>query len=148
MAHRFEKLDHPTNALSLKDGLELALLAGNNVDGHWKQYYAYLFALLAWLSSGISTIGHNEAIIVTIATTAFFTLNGIATIRAYVLLSLIIDETTHIAGRSALSSQRVQNFVAVKRNRMKLPLRIPIAALAHAVGAVSIIYLVWKVETA
>jgi hypothetical protein len=144
MINKTDERPQMRSSLSLAKGIELALLAGKNVDGHWTQYYAYLFALLAWLSSKISTIDHNEAFIITIASAAFFTLNGIATIRAYVLLSLIIDETVQVARRSNFMSNQVEKFAARKHNRMKLPLRIPIAAFAHTAGAASIIYLAWK----
>ena len=144
MSQTPEETPRVGSSLSLKDGLELALLAGHNVDAHWAQFYVSLFGLLAWLSSNISKIGYSEAFIVTIATLAFFTLNAIATIRAYVLLSLIIDETNHVAQHSVILSKAVQKFVATKRNRMVLPMRIPIAATAHAAGAAAVIYVAWK----
>lgn len=130
--------------LSLAEGLELSLDAGKNVDGHWALYYAFLFGLVGWISSNISTIGYSEALIISIASGAFFTLNAIATVRAYVLLSLIISETSEVAHHSRFASKQVARFVASKRANMRLPLRVPITFLAHIAGAWAVIYLAWE----
>ena len=132
------------SSLALKDGLELSLLAGANVDKHWSQFYVFLFGLIAWLASNISSIAYRDAFIITVAATAFFLLNAIATIRAYWILNLIIEETTNIARQSIFASDYVNNIVKIKRLRVLLPLRIPIAVLGHAVAAIAVAYLAWR----
>jgi hypothetical protein len=144
MSRASEDKPYPGSSISFRDGLHLSLEAGKNVDLHWSQFYAFLFALLAWLTSNLGKLSYKEAAIVSIATAAFFSLNGIATIRAYILLGLITEETTHIARQSDFLSPNVRRFAASKRNRMALPLRIPIAALAHIIAAAAIIYLAWR----
>jgi len=131
-------------SLSLRDGLELSLLASSKVDVHWNQFYTYLFALLAWLSSNLSTIGLVEATIITVATVAFVGLNMIGTIRAYVILDLFVDETNHIARASNFGSKRVRKYIGPVRRRMGFPLRMPITILGHLLAGGAILYLTWK----
>jgi hypothetical protein len=131
-------------SITFIEGMTLALNAGKSVDSHWTQFYAYLFALLAWLSSKSGPTGNNEAVIISIATCSFFALNGLATIRSYLLLDLIADETIHAAKHTMFLSKKAANTILSPHNRMRLPLRIPITALAHAAGAACIVYLTWK----
>ena len=130
--------------LTAKDGLDLALKAGQNVDKHWTQFFAFVFGLIGWLSSGLSVIEYKEALILTLVTAVFFALNAIATIRAYIVLNLIVTETIAMLRRTQFLSAKVNRFVANRGHIMFLPFRIPIAVLSHAAGAVAIIYLVWR----
>jgi hypothetical protein len=144
MSHGSEEPFPSRSSLSLHEALDLSLQLAQSVKSHWTQYYAFVFALLTLLTSNIIRIGHKEAVIISIATAVFFTVNGMATIRAYVLLSLIADEAAHVARASAFLSPALRKIAASRRNRVALPLRFPIAASAHVAAASVIIYLTWK----
>ena len=131
-------------SLSFKDALELTIDAGTNVDGHWRQFYTYLFALLAWLSSNLIKVGELEAWTITVAAIGFFSINAFATIRAYLLLNLLIAETTAIAQTATFHSDEVNKWVKVKKFTVRLPMRIPLTLLANVVACGVIIQLVWK----
>jgi hypothetical protein len=130
--------------LNLRDALALTIQAGANVDGHWRQFYAYVFALLAWLSSSLSQLGQLEAWTITIATIGFFSINAIATIRAYLLLNLLLAETKAIASMTNFHSEDVHRSVTGLKFTIRLPMRIPLTALANVVAASAIIRLLWK----
>jgi hypothetical protein len=133
-------------SLNFKDALDLTMKAGTNVDSHWRQFYTFVFALLAWLSSSLSNIGEAEAIIISVATAGFFTINAVATVRAYILLNLLLAETTAAASNATFSSAYVRKRAATKYF-VQLPMRIPLTVLANMVAAGAIIRLVWKSAT-
>jgi hypothetical protein len=93
MHHNAQCENRDETSLTFSKALELAIQAGENVDRHWRQFYYFVFGLLAWLSSNFSKFDKVEAWVVTIAAIGFFTVNAFATIRAYSLLKLLIAET-------------------------------------------------------
>jgi hypothetical protein len=137
-----EKSDQ-LSPISAKDGVELSLQAGQNVDKHWTQFFVFLFGLLGWLSSSLSSVGHKEALIISLAATIFFGLNAIAVVRAYIILNLIVAETIKVLQAGRFLSPKVNKILSSRRQIMYLPLRIPIAILSHVAGVVAIAYLVW-----
>jgi hypothetical protein len=130
------------SSLSLYEAMELALLAGKNVDGHWTQFYTCVFSLVAL--ANLTALQYKHAVILSVAAASFFALNAIATARAYWVLNLIIMEATEIAKRSEYSSDTVRRQVSERNPRVALPLRIPIAILGHMVAAGTVIYLTWR----
>lgn len=132
-------------SLTLMDGLQLALKAGDKIDTIWQQYFTVVFALLAWLSSNITHIGPTEATFITIGINIFSLTNCNALIRAYLLIDLIVDETNALAKHAIFLHPRVQTIVSKERPRFTFPFRIPIALFAHVIAAAAIIYLAWHV---
>lgn len=134
----------PGSSLSLSEGLELALLAGKNVDGHWAQFYVITFGLLGWLTSNFATLDHSQAMVLSGGAIAYYSLNAIATIRAYVILNLIILETAEVAKRASFLSERVRYVVGTRRPRMVLPLRLPITILGHTLAGATVVFMAWR----
>lgn len=132
-------------SMPLSEALDLTLKAGENVDGHWRQFYTVLFALSAWFSSNFGSIaGRDEAWIISFAIAAYFTVSAIATARAYVILRLIILETKAIAENTNFASSEVQRVVQSKRMNVRLPYRVTMTLLGHIVAAAAVTQLMWK----
>ena len=131
-------------SLTLIDGLQLALKAGDKIDTIWYQYFTVVFALLAWLSSNITRIGPTEAGFITIGIVLFSIFNCNALIRAYLLIDLIVDETNALAKQSIFIHPRVQSLASKERQKFTFPFRIPVALFAHIIAAAAIIYLAWN----
>lgn len=137
-----ENRDDPP--LTFSKALELAIQAGENVDNHWRQFYFFVFGLLAWLFSNFSKFDIIEAWVVTIATIGFFTVNAFATIRAYSLLKLLIAETKALANTTSFCSEVANKAVRKQSLNVSLPLRLPLTVLANALAAAAIVRLVWR----
>jgi hypothetical protein len=131
-------------SLTLKDGLDLALKAGDKIDTGWRQYFTVVFALLAYTSSNIAKIGKTEALFLTAGIAVFGLINCIALMRAYVLLELISSEANAIVLRSKFIDPRVQKYAQMGRNRFHFSLRIPMTLVAHMLAVAAISYLAWS----
>lgn len=141
MTEELIRSDPPQQPLAFKDAMELALMAGKNVDGHWTRFYTFLFALLAWLLSNPGKLGQNDAIILSLGVGSFFALNLIALVRAYIIVDLAMAEAMEIAKTQVFLSEEANRYVRSKMLQMRMPLRVPVAVLSHLVGAVTLIYL-------
>jgi hypothetical protein len=131
-------------SLSLRDGLDLALKAGDKVDLGWRQYFTVVFALLAWASSNITKIEKTEATFLTIGIVLFSLTNCVALMKAYVLLRLISAEANEIVQRSTFLSANVQRYVEKGTDKFRFKRRIAITVFAHILAAAAISYLAWS----
>lgn len=131
-------------SMQLDEALNLTLNAGQNVDGHWRQFYTFLFGLLAWLSSTFVSITRKEALIISLATGAFFAVNAIATVRAHIILRLLILETRAIADGTKFASPHVEEVVRRSGIQPTLPHRITITVLGNIAAAAAIMVLLWR----